>query len=400
MRTSTGSTDQAVQDALGRAKGLGDKFANLAAAIDHPGAFPTVEFTLLHESGLLIAPLPWSLGGLGLAQTPGMNSKSARGSTGPLLRILEEVGRGNLSVGRLLEGHYNALLLIEQFGRPDQQEEWAADARLGRIFGVWNSQSANGVRFDSSGSIGPVRMSGTKTFASGAGVVTRPISTGLRPDNLLQMAVVPVDESAATPVVDSTWWQPLGMRASSSHLVDLTGVEIDAERCWLGEPGAYLREPWFTGGSIRFAAVQLGGVRGLVEATVASLREWGRADDPFQRARVGQMAIAVESGRQWLRSAAEVADRVGTNPDATTTALTITHAQMTRTALEAIGQDVLRLAEQSVGARGLIQPHPIERIGRDLTLYLRQPGPDSSLTQVGQAFLEGGPTGPFYPHGI
>ena len=33
--------------------------------------------------------------------------------------------------------------------------------------------------------------------------------------------------------------------------------------------------------------------------------------------------------------------------------------------------------------RGLLQPHPIERIGRDLTLYLRQPAPDAALANAG-----------------
>jgi len=37
----------------------------------------------------------------------------------------------------------------------------------------------------------------------------------------------------------------------------------------------------------------------------------------------------------------------------------------------------------------LLHPHPIERIGRDLTLYLRQPGPDAALAQVGEAWLDG-----------
>jgi hypothetical protein len=40
-----------------------------------------------------------------------------------------------------------------------------------------------------------------------------------------------------------------------------------------------------------------------------------------------------------------------------------------------------------VGMRGLLHPHPIERIGRDLTLYLRQPAPDAALTGAGNYVL-------------
>ncbi len=365
-----------------RAVGLGDRFAAKAVLIDRDGAFPEEEFAQLHRSGLLAAPLEmWpSPGSGGTAATPGPTSS--------LLRILEEIGRGNLAVGRLYEGHVNALLLIQQFGRPDQQAAWAADVRRGKVFGVWNTQAADGVHFGAVDATGLIELRGSKTFASGAGHVERPIITGAMPDGLWQMAVVPLDEGDAA--IDRSWWQPLGMRASASYRIDLGGVRI-ARRCLLGDPGEYFREPWFSGGAIRFAAVQLGGIRALRDATVVALREFGRTDDPYQRARVGTMAIAVESGRQWLRAAGEVADRVGDDPSREVVAATITHAQMTRTAIEAIGQDVLRLAEQCVGARGLLRPHPIERIGRDLTMYLRQPGPDAALAQVGQAWLEAGP---------
>ncbi len=375
---------------IGAAGDLADRFAEAADAIDHEGAFPRDEFAQLHHSGLLTASLAEHLGGVSLGLL-GIRKRPPRpGATFALLRVLEEVGRGNLAVGRLFEGHVNALLLIQRFARPEQQEDWAADARSGRIFGVWNTQGADGVRFGEAAPDGRVEVLGSKTFASGAGYVARPIVTGARPDGLWQMAVVPIDELDVE--IDETWWRPLGMRASASHRVDFGGVRIVAKECLLGGPGEYFQEPWFSGGAIRFAAVQLGGARALLDATVVSLREFGRTEDPYQRTRVGQMAIAVESGRQWLRAAAEVADRVVDASDRASVAAAITHSQMTRTAIESICQDVLRLAEQSVGSRGLLRPHPIERVGRDLTLYLRQPGPDSALAQVGQTWLEGNPT--------
>jgi hypothetical protein len=48
----------------------------------------------------------------------------------------------------------------------------------------------------------------------------------------------------------------------------------------------------------------------------------------------------------------------------------------------------MQLVEESVGARGLLRPHPVERIVRDLTLYLRQPAPDAALTNAGAYTLE------------
>ena len=57
---------------------------------------------------------------------------------------------------------------------------------------------------------------------------------------------------------------------------------------------------------------------------------------------------------------------------------------MARTAIEEICMDVIQLCQRSVGTRGLLPPHPMERIIRDLSLYLRQPGFDASLQSVGK----------------
>ena len=102
-----------------------------AAETDVEGAFPIQEFGWLRAAGLLMAALPTALGGAGL---------HAPAATLPLLRVLQHVGRGNLAVGRIYEGHLNALLLIQQLGSAAQVARYAADARAGRLFGVWNTE--------------------------------------------------------------------------------------------------------------------------------------------------------------------------------------------------------------------------------------------------------------------
>jgi alkylation response protein AidB-like acyl-CoA dehydrogenase len=111
-----------------------------AAATDTIGGFPTQEMGWLREAGLLTAALPASLGGAGLGEP---------GAALMLLQALYHVGRGNLAVGRLWEGHVNALLLIRCFGSPAQLARAAADARAGHLFGVWNTENpADGVRIE------------------------------------------------------------------------------------------------------------------------------------------------------------------------------------------------------------------------------------------------------------
>jgi alkylation response protein AidB-like acyl-CoA dehydrogenase len=184
----------------------------------------------------------------------------------------------------------------------------------------------------------------------------------------------------------------MGMNGSASFKVDFTGVELD-EAHLIGRAGDYQRQPWLSAGAIRFAAVQLGGADALFDVARAELRSLGRDGDPHQRARFGQMAVAVESGRLWLRGAAPHLDEAhacahaGTLDDATAERV-VAYVNMARTAIERIGLETIELVERSVGVRGMLKPHPMERLVRDLSTYLRQPAPDAALTDAGLFALE------------
>jgi len=358
------------------ATGVADACAALAGETDDERGFPVEAFSLIADAGLLAAPLAEALGGAGLDGRPATAACQ--------LSVLRELGRGNLSVGRIFEGHVNALMLVQTFGTPKQVERWAADAReRTMLFAVWNTEAADGVRIEPLGD-GRYRLAGAKMFASGAGHVRQPIVTGRLPDGGWQMCVVPMDEVATA--IDPTWWQPIGMRASASYKVDFSGVELAADDL-LGAPGDYHRQPWFGAGAVRFAAVQLGGAEALLDALVNYLRSLDRTADPYQRQRAGQAAIAVEGGRRWLEAAARL--DLGPGAAGGDVQSTLAYANMTRLAIEDACLRVLDLVQRSAGARGLLRPSPIERIVRDLTFYLRQPAPDAALAAVGQAVLDG-----------
>ena len=350
-----------------------------AAQTDEVGGFPTQEFAWLREAGLLTAVLPPALGGVGLGEPS---------ATLALLQVLYHVGRGNLAVGRLFEGHVNALLLVQRFGKPAQVARYAADARAGHLFGVWNTENpAQGVKLEFLAD-GRYRLHGAKTFASGAGHITRPLLTGALPgQHGWQMLVLPADEQR--PQLDRSFWRPLGMRATASFLADLERLEINSD-CLLGQPNDYYQQPWFGGGAVRFAAVQLGGAAAVLDETRRFLRSLGRTDDPYQRQRLGEMLTMHESGQLWLQGAAAnvmLPVLPGTTTPAQISAAT-TYANLMRTATEEICLRTLQLAERSVGARGLLQPEPFERLHRDLTHYLRQPAPDAILADAGRFALD------------
>lgn len=368
-------------DLLKTATDIADEAALNAASVDRIGGFPAADFSQLAEVGLLIAPLRSDLGGMGL----GFESNQI----GLLLQILKQIGRGNLSLGRVFEGHVNGLQLIQTFGTDEQIRAFAADARQGKAFGIWNAESADGVKLH------PIegrryRMEGSKTFCSGCGYVERPFVNGALPDGSWQMCIVPIERVKVD--VDPDWWQPPGMRASASYRVDFTGVEVGPDDLISG-PGDYFRQPWLSGGVVRFAAVQLGGAEALFDATRRYLQDLGRTDHPHQQARLGKMAIALEQGNLWLQGSATQIEKYapvfGDMPDTarTDSAKLVSYCNMVRTAIEQICMDMMQLSERCIGTQGLLPPHPMERIIRDLTLYLRQPAFDASLTGVGEYVL-------------
>lgn len=344
--------------------------------------FPAAEFQDLAGAGLLVAPLPRGHGGAGLGREPG--------TVWATLSILRILGRGNLSVARLYEGHINAIQLVGLFGTPEQNAQLAEDVRARQLrWAIWNTDDRDGVLLEPL-SHGRYRLRGAKQFASGAGAVERALITGRLPDGRRQLCAVPLHETTAS--IDASAWHPLGMAASVSYRVDFSGVELPTEAL-IGAPDDYLRQPWLTAGAARFAAAQLGGAQALFDAHRAELAMLGRTDHPLQRARAGEMAIALEAGLGWLAGAAACYER---HPGLFTTGLTlttaevteiVTYANMMRLAIEATCMQTRDLVERSVGMRGMLQPHPIERISRDLTMYLRQPAPDAALAQVGEAAL-------------
>ena len=95
---------------LARASEFADRCALSAEKPDVGARNLSSEFGWPREAGFLAVPIPCEMGGKGWGIEPG--------TWRYLLRLLKIIGRGNLSVGRIYEGHVNALQLILQWGRP------------------------------------------------------------------------------------------------------------------------------------------------------------------------------------------------------------------------------------------------------------------------------------------
>ena len=338
---------------------------------DRDPEFPQTELSELAACGALPACLPLSEGGLGLGIDPSQSDA--------LLSLLFEIGRANQVLGRIFEGHVNALLLVSRFGTPAQIEEVARDVvRHNRVFGVWNTGPARQPAVERRDG-GTLLFTGGKSFASGAGQISRAIVTGLLNGRDWQMFLLPLDE--IDYAIDYDSWQPMGMEASDSFSVDFTGVELDASSL-LGQADDYYAEPMFTGGAFRFSAVQMGGAAALFDFCRDYLCELNYDKDPHQLHRMGQLSVLVESGRQWIAQAARWMSS-DEDPD-----LLPTRARMVRVAIAQICQQVADTVEICVGARGLQGRRPFARMLRDLRMYLRQAGADAAVTAIGRASLD------------
>lgn len=343
---------------------LADRLAELGNRYDAASLFPSESLALLARTGLAGRFAPPSAGG---ERFGGEGERNLA-----MLGALAEVGSGDLSVGRLFEGHVNALLLFDWYGSLGQQQWLKAELDRGAWFGVWATEPPPGVRIE--GNERALRLAGCKIFASGAGGIDWAVVTAGSEGQERRLVVIPANDPQRT---DLSAWRVRGMRASVSGRYDCTGIAVsDADL--LGRPGEYDREPRFTAGAWRFCAVQLGGIEGLLAETAREMRP-GLRDDALARQRFAAAHIATRGARFWVEEAARKA--AAEAEDA------ILAARIARGVVEDAGLLVIETAARLLGTRSAFDGQRADKIARDLSLYLRQAGPDHARDEAAKEIL-------------
>jgi alkylation response protein AidB-like acyl-CoA dehydrogenase len=338
----------------------------LAVQTELSGGMPDREIRLLKQSGLLHIVLP------------GQELDFAADHMPELLALLKDVGRSNGAVGRIYEGHINTLFLIHLYADEEQRNYWFSQVILHqKLFGVWNTDVSTGISFSINEH--QLHINGAKGFCSGSSLVDYALIGGKTdkpaPGSDWQMVIVPM-RHVHEERIDTASWKPMGMKASVSHTIDFSGIELGLDAL-LGMPGDYLRAPYFLSGAIRFASVQLGMAEAVYNKTLSFLRGLSRLEDPFQKMRIGKMAMAIHSGQLWIRNSGYEFDQLKGNAEQYERL--IAYANLTRLTVESLCLEVLELSAKCVGAKGLMAPGDLERWHRDLSYYLRQPAPDATL---------------------
>ena len=337
------------------------------AMLDSDGAFPDLEVRELHERGLLHAPFPLSMGGNDLGSAPS--------DPALLAEVLATIGQGSLPLGRLYEGHVNAVKLVRLYGSSDNLALLKIEADDGFLTGVWMAEDGRSLFLKGEGP--KRRLEGCKILASGAGHIRRALVAAKASEgSLLMLPLVPGLDRA-----DLSGWTPAGMKASATGTVDFTDAAITSREI-VGRPGDYMRPPYFRGGAWRVMAVQLGGLFALLESYRDQITGSGRDGDRMQRARFAEAVAAAETARLWVREAARLAESPEADPAEIDAYVDLMRGTFERAALLVVEQ-----AQKSLGLKAFMHPNPIERIVRDLTTYLRQPNLDGSSDSAAAFFF-------------
>lgn len=273
------------------------------------------------------------------------------GDTAARFAALANWATRDLSLARLVEGHVDALAILEEAGHePDPSA----------TYGVWAArQSAGGTtaRLTTDGWC----LTGEKPFCSGSTRIDRALVTA-ECDDGYRLFDVSVAESVTA--VHAGSWPAIGMAESLSETLDFGGPPVPMS-CAIGPPNFYLERQGFWFGATGVAACWYGGARGLVQEVLCSIGE-----DPPELVLVelGHAVAHIDLMRRAIDSAAQEIDddpfdRAG---DAKRRALVIRHA------VHHAAQQVLVHAAAAGGARPFcLNAAQAQRVA-DLYVYLAQ----------------------------
>ena len=286
-------------------------------------------------------------------------------------QLLSALGRTDLVIARLLEGHLDALAILTEAGR---------SAVPGASYGVWASASG-GTGLTLAHRDGTDYLAGLMRFCSGALLLDRALTTARDGAGELHLFDIGVRDERLRSIPGS--WPALGMDASASLDVEIDNLPIDSPP--VGPAGFYLERTGLHLGGIGVAAVWLGGLQGLLDATLRVLGD--RRPDEHGLAHLGAVSLAVESAAATLVSTAERLNDAPVDPVTQLCdlpALELTRlALICRSAVEAAVDVGTRRLPRVVGPVALGRDGDFAHRLADLEVFVRQHHAERDLARLG-----------------
>ena len=365
-----------------------DKFAPRAADYDQAATFPAEDFDDLFHAGLIAPVVPREYGGLGLGPY--------RGDVFTLWMMTKEMAKADLSLARCWEGHVNSLVLLDGMATDEQKARWFEGVvERGQKWVAWSGEPQSRapgetMRFGTSVEKveGGYVVEGSKVFSTSAGgaqwailLVSTAGPGGVRHStaSLDSQLLMACDLSDSSVQIDGSWWDPIGMRATVSYLVNFRRTFIPDANL-IGYPGQYLKEGWQTCFIPHYAATFLGAAEAAYDYALEYITAQNKVNDPYVQHHIGQMSVNVETAHLWLRNVARFWE-TGRYREAQIAGSRARHV------IEHLAEETVKRCIKACGARCLNRPSALERIYRDLSFYVRHDNDDHILAMIGKSVL-------------
>lgn len=290
------------------------------------------------------------------------------GETWRRFEVLSFWASRDLSVGRLVEGHVDALAILAEAGMSSFNEV--------AIYGVWAARSREGGTSAKRLS-GGWELFGRKEFCSGSGIIDRALITADTGEGY-RLFDIALDEHVTS--ADENSWPAVGMAASVSETLEFAGPVIP-ESCVVGGPDFYTKRQGFWFGAAGVAACWYGGALGLVNNLIGSL---AAAPSEHVLADLGKAVAHIESMRELLKSTAEAIDRDPKDDEERAHY----RALVVRQAVHDLATAVLVRVGAAGGARQLCHDPDQSRRAADLFVYLSQHHGGSDAAELGRLARE------------
>jgi alkylation response protein AidB-like acyl-CoA dehydrogenase len=289
------------------------------------------------------------------------------GDTWERFESLATWASADLSLGRLAEGHVDALAILAEANMEPFEK--------GLSYGVWAARSGTSSTMAEPDDRG-WWLSGTKEFCSGSRMLDRALVTAETQQGYQLFDIAPSDSAV---MADTDSWAAVGMANSMSDTLTFDRLFVPRERL-VGPPEFYTKRPGFWFGAVGVAACWYGGALGLVNHLMNGLKaepsEHVLADVGVALARVAAMRAVLQN------AAAEIdADPTDAAGDGQLRAL------LTRQTIHDAAMDVLALVGTAGGARPLCHDDDQARRAADLFVYLSQHGGRADGATLGKLAL-------------
>jgi alkylation response protein AidB-like acyl-CoA dehydrogenase len=325
-------------------------------------AFPELPIVQLEQAGAL---------------TYNARPGTRRPPAGEELELVRRVAAADGSVGRIFDGHLNAVERLIVQAPPELRDRELAAVRARRLrAGVWGGSPIPGegppaeIRQTARGEV----LRGVKTFCSGAGGLHRALVLAGDGDGPPSAVWIDLTDQAHVEI-DAGWYRSHGLRASVSHRVVFHDAPVLAR---FGAPGALAAHPWFSRDALRTAASWAGMADTASDAALVTLAARPSRTD-LEALAAGRILTAARTIDVWLEHAAAAMDAVDDELPAV--------ALHARAAISDACRTLLDEAARACGSGPFARAEALDRARRDLEVFLLQHRLDPLLARAGNDAL-------------